>query len=98
MLPSEGHLLVVAAHLAALPQHVQLLQAVSPQSAQRPVGQQEVLVGLANQREADILDRHPQSAHLLGEGVSSSEAQHSAVGLLQGQRLLPGRRLHQRPT
>lgn len=86
------------AHLAARPQHVQVLQAVPGQVAQGPLSQQEVLVGLTDQREAQTLDPQPQSAHLLGEGVSRSQTQHATVGLLQGQRLLPGHRLHQQPA
>lgn len=89
---------VRGAHLAALPQHVQVLQAVSGEVAQGPLSQEEVLVGLANQREAQTLDPQPQGAHLLREGVSGSQTHHAAVGLLQGQRLLTGHRLHQQPT
>lgn len=97
-LQTVGRLFGVGAHLAALPQHVQVLQAVSGQVAQGPLSQHEVLVGLANQREAQTLDPQPQSTHLLREGVSGSEAHRSAVGLLHGQRLLTGHHLHQQPT
>lgn len=88
----------VGAYLAALPQHVQVLQAVSGQVAQGSLSEQEVLVGLTNQREAQTLDSQPQSAHLLREGVSGSQTHHPTVGLLQGQHLLAGYRLHQLPT
>lgn len=84
------------AHLAARPEHVQVVQAVSGQVAEGPLGQQEVLVGLADEGEAQTLDPEPQGAHLLREGVSGSQAHHPAVGLLQGQRLLAGHHLHQR--
>lgn len=86
------------AHLGALAQHVQLLHAVSAQVPQAPLSQQEVLMGLAHQREGQVLDPQPQSAHLLRERLPGSQAPHSTVGLLQGQRLLPGFRLPQRPT
>lgn len=89
---------MLLAHLAALAQHVQLLQTVSAQVPQGPLSQQEVVVGLAHQREAQALHPQPQSARLLGERLSGSQAHHSAVGLLQGQSLLPGDRLQRRPT
>lgn len=85
-------------HLTPLPQHVQVLQAVSGQVAQGSLSQQQVLVGLTDQREGQTLDSQPQSAHLFREGVSSSQTYHSAVGLLQGQSLITWHHLHQLPV
>lgn len=96
-LEDENQSVCGCAHLAPLPQHVQVLQAVSRQVAQRYLGQQKVLVGLANQSEAQTLDAQPQCTHLFREGVSSPQSDHPAVSLLQGQRLLAGHRLHQQP-
>lgn len=82
------------AHLAPLPQHVQVLQAVSGQVAQCSLSQQQVLMGLTDEREAQTLDPQPQGAHLLREGISSPEPHHAAVSILQGQILFARYRLY----
>lgn len=86
------------AHLAPLPQHVQVLQAVAGQVAQCSLSQQQVLVRLTDEREAQTLNPQPQSARLLRERVSGSEPHHAAVGVLQSQILFARHRLHYQPT
>ncbi|KAG7257487.1 hypothetical protein CRUP_004542 [Coryphaenoides rupestris] len=72
------------------PGHVEVLQRVAGQAPQGALGQQQVLVGPAHQRERQALHRQPGGATLPRERIPGPQTQDPAVRVLEGRRLVRG--------